>query len=226
MFNDFEDFKLEISWFIQPNDKVTVTNGKITTSTAFATSFPILNNLINKARVIDVKINSDTYKLFAWTTKEGYSCGWLCKFESPALNTIEILPEHQLLLDNIGGIEESFGEPEDSFTLNQNFLFIQSECSRGIEGWMEYYQPLCKQENVVPIPTDHLISFVCEANGAKTLYDLQTKQVYLFSHDHDFENVTVVEGQPEYTFHYINGVNNFIEYAEALALQWTAHIQQ
>lgn len=227
MFPDFEDFKSNISWFIKPDDKITVTNGNIKTSTVFAATFPIINNLINKARVLDVTINQETYKLFAWTTKDGYSCGWLCQFESPGVNDLQLLPEHQLLLDNIGGIRESFNQPEDSFTNNQNFLFIKSECGLGIGGWMkDYYLPACEEENFVPMATDHLVSFVNEANDALTLYDPQTKQVYLFSHDHSFDNVTVVEGQPDYTFHYINDANNFIEYAEALAVQWSDYIQQ
>ncbi|MBO9634094.1 MAG: hypothetical protein J7578_13345 [Chitinophagaceae bacterium] len=71
----------------------------------------------------------------------------------------------------------------------------------------------------------NLISFVGEANDAETLYDIKTKKVYLFSHDHSFTYVTTVEGQPKYTFHHINGVINFVDYVEALATQWTSHIE-
>jgi hypothetical protein len=188
--------------------------------------FPILNSLINKARVLDVKINADSYQLFSWTTKEGKSCGWLCKVEPANISDIQILPEHQLLLDNIGGIKESYNQPEDAFSSNQNFLFIKSECNRGSSYWTEYYHDMCKDENAEPIPVDNLISFVCEANGAQTLYDLQTKQVYLFADDHSFDYVTFMEGQPQYTFHYINGVTHFIDYVEALAGQWINYIEQ
>lgn len=74
------------------------------------------------------------------------------------------------------------------------------------------------------MPVDNMVSFVSEANGAETLYDLDTKQVYLFSHDHSFDYVTFVPNQPRYTFHYINGVENFTDYVEALARQWVDHV--
>jgi hypothetical protein len=224
MFTDFEDFKLERSYFIRRTDKVIVTSGNITISPEFEKTFPVLNNLMRKARVLDVALRKDTYKLYSWTAKDGLSCGWLCKIEAPETSNIEILPEHQLLLDNIGGIRECFNEPEDAFTNNQNFLFIKSECKRGLD-WIEYYYESCRQNNLEPIPVDNLVSFVHEANGAETLYHIKTRQIYLFSHDHCFDYVTFVEGQPEYTFHYINGVSNFIDYVETLASQWRDHIE-
>jgi len=225
MFTDFEDFKSDITWFIKPTDSIKLLDGTAITSSGFAKTFPTLNSLINKARVLDVKINADSYQLYSWSTKEGKSCGWLCNIEPSNISDIQILPEHQLLLDNIGGIKESYNQPEDAFSNNQNFLFIKSECKRGSGYWTEYYYDMCKDENVEPIPVDNLISFVCEANGAQTLYDLQTKQVYLFADDHSFDYVTFVEAQPQYTFHYINGVNHFIDYAEALAQQWINYIE-
>jgi len=224
MFTDFEDFKSDISSFIKPADNVKVTDGTVITSIHFAESFPTLNRLINRARVLDIEINNIAYKLYSWTTGTE-SCGWLCKIEPASISNIELLPEHQLLLDNIGGIQESYNQPEGAFTNNQNFLFIKSECTRGTGYWTEYYHDMCENTDTKPIPVGNLISFVYEANGAQTMYDLKTKQVYLFSHDHSFDYVTFLEGQPEYTFHYINGVNNFIDYTEMLANQWTNHLE-
>ena len=48
--------------------------------------------------------------------------------------------------------------------------------------------------------------FVVEADGRQLMYERATGRVYMFSHDHCFENVTFLPGQPAYTFHRINGV--------------------
>lgn len=175
MYKDFEQFKLNINWFVKQTDTVNLVEGIVKVNDAFIKNFPLLNDLILSARVLDVTINDNTYKLFSWTTKEGSSCGWLCKLEPKYISNIELLPEHELLLDNIGGIVESYNQPERSFTNNQNFLFLKSECKRGLGYWPEYYHDVCEDLKISPIPVGNLISFVCEANGAQTLYDLNCK---------------------------------------------------
>lgn len=223
MYNDFEQFKGEISWFVKQTGAVKLAEGTISVNEAFIKTFPSLYTLILSARVLNVTINDGAYKLFSWTTNEGASCGWLCKFEPKNISDIELLPEHQLLLDNMGGIIESYNQPEGAFSNNQNFLFLKSACKRGLYDWTGYYQDMCKDLNITPMKVDDLISFVHEANAAQTLYDLNTKQIYLFSTDHCYNYVTLLPDQPEYTFHYLNGINNFTEYAEALAKQWINH---
>jgi len=223
MFIDFESFKSNLSWFIRTDDHVAVETGTILINSVFAATFPTLNTIIQKARVLDVTINADVYKLFSWTTHDGYSCGWLCKQEPADISAIEILPEHQLLLDTIGGIKESYNQP-DSFSNNQYFLFIKSLCAPGIGGWDIYYRMACEEGEFVSFPADNLVSFVQEGNGDLTLYDRESRQVYLFAHDHAFDYVTMVNGQPDYTYYTINGVNSFIDYVESLAEQWRMHI--
>ena len=225
MFEDYEEFRSNISWFIKPDNRVNISNVTATRNLEFMSRFPKLSQLIGLARTLEVKIDLDSYRLYSWTTKEGVSCGWLCKIESIDISQIDILPEHQLLLDNIGGIKESYNQPEGAFSNNQNFLFIKSECKRGADYWTDYYHDMCESEDITPMLVDNLISFVYEANGGQTLYDIYTKQVYLFSHDHNFDYVTFMDGQPKYTFHYINEVTNFVDYVECLAKQWLTHIE-
>jgi hypothetical protein len=223
-YQEFEDFKSCNPWFLKPYDKVRLTEGSITPNTEFASIFPNLNKLITSTRVLNVAINKDHYKLYSWIAKDGKNCGWLCQFEDPNLTDIELLLQHQLLLTTMGGIKKCYNEPDGSFTNNQNFLFIKSKCKRGPSYWTEYYHDMCQEEGIQPIPVDDLVSFVYEANGAQTLYDLKTGQVYLFSHDHNFDYVNFMQGQPKYTFHYINGVKSFTQYVETLATQWLYNI--
>jgi hypothetical protein len=160
------------------------------------------------------------YRLYSWNTKDGNTAGWLCRIETNN-STIEILLEHQLLVDNIGGIEESYGSDEcEKLTDNQNFLFIKSECKTIDKDLKDIYLDICEEENLKPLTTDNFITFAVEANGNTTFYDLREKRVFLFAQDHCFDYVTEVENQPEYTFYTINGVEIFVDYVEKLAKQW------
>jgi hypothetical protein len=227
---DFDIFKQEISWFIKPTDKIELTKTELNFSDNFISTFPTLYKLVSQARILGITLtrqNENTYyKLLSWTNKENLKSGWLCKFDKQE-NEIVILQEHQLLVDNIGGIQESYKQLEtdkEILTDNQNFLFIKSECTNGIGGWDEYYEDMCKEYEKPQIDFKEFICFVQEANGDVTLYDRKTKEVMLFAHDHCFENVEFLENQPEYTFHKINGITNFIDYAETLAHQWLDNI--
>jgi hypothetical protein len=231
---DFEIFKKECSWFIQQTDKVEIKEAKIDCSKDFSTMFPLLTWLLSKARVADVtltrtkkkKETTHNYRLYSWNTKSGNTAGWLCRIE-PNNSTFEILPEHQLLVDNIGGIEESYEEQEcktEKLTDNQNHLFIKSKCERMDNDLKDFYLDTCKDNNLQPLNTDSLITFAVEANGNATYYDLKTKKVLLFATDHCFDYVTKMENQPEYTFYTINEVKNFVDYVEKLARQWLEEV--
>lgn len=228
--NDFDIFKQEISWFIKPTDKIELTKAELKFSDNLISTFPTLYKLVSQARVLGVTLTRQNeitnYKLLSWTDNENLKSCWLCKFDKQEAE-IEILPEHQLLIDNIGGIQESYKQLEtdkEILTDNQNFLFIKSECTKGIGSWDDYYQEMCKEEQKPLLDYKDFVCFVQEANGDVTLYDPKTKEVMLFAHDHCFENVEFLEDQPEYTFHKIKDITNFIDYAETLAHQWLENI--
>lgn len=231
--HDFDTFKQECSWFIQQTDSIELTELKPEYEEHFINTFPILYQLLLKARVTQLTLRKiekkkelvNHYRLYAWDTLDGHRAGWLCKIEANA-SAIMLLPEHQLLIDNMGGILESYWqEPEsDKLTDNQNFLFIKSECELMSKEDRAYYFEICEEEGCQPIDTKSFLAFAVEANGNSTYYDLQTDNVFLFASDHAFDNITSVEGQPEYTFYTIDNVNNFTDYVELLAKQWLAEI--
>ena len=158
--------------------------------------------------------------LFAWDRIDEDVCGWLNKIGDRESYFCDLIPEHDLLIRNIGGIKETFNSPADSFSNNQNFMFLGADSSYGIGGWEEYYEESCMYENCKPIDHLHFIAFAEEANGALTIYDPANKKVMLFSHDHSFDNVSFMDGQPAYTFHTFKRVESFVDYVEALAKQW------
>lgn len=226
MNRDLEVFKKEVSWFISQEDNIIINNDNhvIELSNLFKKTFPLLTRLISKARVLNLTINTQPYILFSWTDKEENSCGWLNKVEPTNSSKFYLIEEHRLLLNTIGGIQESYNEPYPSLNNNQNFMFIESECSIGIDTWDEYYIELCTDDNIEPSDWNDCICFAVEANGNLTLYNTKSKEVLLFAHDHCFEDVVCLEGQPEYTFYKIENIDNFTDYIESLADSWLARL--
>jgi hypothetical protein len=226
MKEDFEIFKQEISWFIKASDKVELNNFELNLTDNFKSTFPTLYQLVSQANVISVNITRKkqvfNYVLLTWTDKNKLKASWLLNLNHEK-SKINIINEHQLLVENIGGIEESYFQQEtdeEILSLNQNFLFIKSNCTIGLGGWDEYYSEMCNDENKQEIDFKEFICFVEEANGNLTLYDPKSKDVLLFASDHCFDNVELLENQPELTFYKINGITNFIDYVETLAKQW------
>lgn len=224
MNKDFEAFKERLSWLIHPSQIDNVSETTISLSSQFTDTFPFLTDLIAKARVLSLDIDNQPHRLISWTHKDHHSFGWLNKIESDFISPLPLIEDHKLLLKEIGGIRESFNQPFPSLSNNQEFMFLASECSAGINDWEDHYEDLCKSENKVPLDYRDFISFVIEANGNSTLYDPQTKKVFLFAHDHAFDNVDFVENQPEYTFHTFHNIVYFTDYVEALAQEWKKEV--
>ena len=208
--SDFSEFIKDITWFVKPTDKVNLGKKEINpnVSNLFRETFPQLSKLICKSRVLSLSINEKQYKLFSWTNKNNECFGWLNEIQTTRNNQLNFILEHELFLEEIGGIRESYRQPEPSLSNNQNFLFIGAECSKGIGGWDDYYKTSCEQEGHEQIDYKDFICFVGEANGDVTLYNPSNSEVLLFAHDHCFENVDFMDGQPKYTFHTIQNVEN------------------
>jgi len=225
MKDNFLKFCSEIPWFFTDTDDVTIYDVELSFSDRFAPLFPELHKLLLSAESQLLELNREDeiskFYLFSWENTIGEKSGWLCKIEEEI--QLEIPEELEILIRNMGGIQESYSEivdDEQRFTDNQNFLFIASELRKGAGLWEEFYLDLCKDENKTPIDTSDLIRIAEEANGNETFFDLKTTQMLIFAPDHDFEYVTVLENQPEYTFYTINEVTTIVDYVETLAKQW------
>ena len=163
---DLEAFKAEVSWFIKPYTKVEFrTNEDVRLSEEFRNTFPELTQLIEKSRSTILSINSQDYILFAWDTLDGKICGWLNKKEDSDDFNCQPIEKHEILLREIGGIQESFNQPEYSFTNNQNFMFIGSDCFHGIGDWDDYYSMMCEEDQLKELDYPALLVFAYEANA-------------------------------------------------------------
>lgn len=227
-YNAFQD---AISWFNFKKDPVEVFEIKQFKSTKkFQEIFPVTANLIDQSTKTGVVFNEKSLILFTWEIGQEIS-GWMCQFDNPR---IEIIEEHKILIDNIGGIIESFNGPEGidvngitynySLTLNQNFMYVGSMCDAKMD-WEDYYKDRCKSEGFLSMDLSDSVFFTQEANGARTFYDRKTKKITLFSHDHAFKFVDFISGQPERTMYKIKGVENFVDYVELTSKQWDTYFE-
>ena len=227
-FNAFQD---ETRWFNNKKEPIEIFEIKFFNLTQkFQETFPTTTELINSSAKTGVEYKGKSMILFTWEIG-GEISGWMCQFDKP---TIQLIEEHQLLIDNIGGIIESFNGPESielngvdynyTLTLNQDFMFVGSMNTDKLD-WEEYYIDRCKEMGFKPIDLSNSVCFTKEANGAKYLYDRKTKEVKLFSHDHAFRFVEFLPNHPEYTMHKVNGADNFTEFVELTAKQWNKYFE-
>ncbi len=237
MNQDFKKFNEKVSWFNHKNEFIEVTDDvDLDLTKEFEKTFPSLFYLVSISRKHSIKFKGSKFILYAWDMPSGDICGWLCEIENNQIKKKNILPEHRLILQNIGGIKEYFSGPDSTeldginynraLTANQNFMFIESHCENGVGDYQNYYEDRCKEDNCNRMETDDFLVFAVEGNGDKTLYHRITTKVLLLLHDHDFNFVEPIEGQPESTFYRIKGVSTFFDYIDILAKQWIKHVQK
>jgi hypothetical protein len=222
----FNAFKNEISWFNYYKEPIEVFEiGNFNLTKKFQEIYPNMTELIKRSAKTGVDFKGKSMVLFTWEIGEELS-GWMCQFDNP---TIQLIEEHQILIDNIGGIIHSFNGPESielngvhynhTLTLNQDFMFVGSMNTDKI-GWEEYYLEWCRNGDFQPIDLSNSVFFTREADGSQYFYDRITKEVKLFSVDNAFRFIEPIPNQPIRSMYTIKGLSKFTEFVELTAKQW------
>lgn len=193
----------------------------------FAKTFPLMTSLLEKAIILEFNINNNlSFRQYVWTLSDGSTAGWFCRADHCVPVGRNIIPEHSLLAQKVGGIIEYWVDNKHSIndkTLieNKKFMFCLADTVKGIGGWEENYKEYCEKEGITPLDSDNYVTFALGSNGNSTFYNYKTKEVFVFLHDgYSPFDFTLVEGQPEYTIHRIDEANTFDQYVELLASQW------
>lgn len=221
----FKAFKEEITWFNYDNEPIEVFEIEdFELTEKFKTLFPCMTTLIEMSAQISVDFKGKSYILFGWDIMGSIS-GWLCQFDQAE---IDLMEEHQVLVDNIGGIVQTFGDVESvvlngidynyTLWLNMDSIFVASLCTTYDQN-IELYLIWCKEGNFTPIDLTNKVYFAKEATGAVYFYDKRSKEVLLLSYDHAFNFVEYLPDQPELTLHRLFGIKTFKDYVELLAIQ-------
>lgn len=228
LYFDFEELKKYEDWYFKVSDVIMFLDSDMALSDAFQKRFPKLSKVIKRASVLNLMINNKKHRFYSWNIG-GKSYGWLCVFEDAVEKGLELLAEHQLLLNEIGGIAAVNNQEDWHFSDGQKFLFTASECSKGISGWENFYDMMCEDYEVSEsdkIDYKGFIVFAQAANGDVTLYDPATKDVLQFNHDGHYTGLDgeyyteILQQQPEDTFYTIKEVNDFTDFVEMYAAGW------
>lgn len=216
----------ELAWYISERKVIKGETINWKASSAFKTTFPKLDLLLTKARILELEIDDYPYRIYTWDTKTDATCGWLCRMEKNVETSLHLIDEHLLLTNELGGLEETWDEFDelestDGYSIAMSFMFTISRCSTGIGSFEEPYLIACEQEGFDLMPSyKNLINFAKQGNGDRTTYHPETGNLLLLLHDTDLEYVSPYPEQPEDSFYTIKGILHFSEYVENLANQW------
>lgn len=225
---DFEELKQYEDWLFKKSDVISFLDWDAQLSEEFQVHFPKLTAVIKRARVLNLLINGKKHRLYSWTVG-GKSYAWLCVFEEATETGLTLIAEHQLILNEIGGIAAVNNRENWHFLDGQKFMFTASKCSQGIAGWDNFYDMLCEDYEIADsdrLEYKSFIVFAQAANGDVTLYDPATKRVLQFNHDGHYTGLDgeycteILDKQPEDSFYTIKGVKNFTDFVEIYAEGW------
>jgi hypothetical protein len=221
---DWDEFNEYATWFLYNKNEVAIDKTKafgevFKITQNFSTDFPKFSSLLRQARITPVLVDGKQYYVFGFTSLIGDSCGWLC-LPPTVTERSDLHLDHRVLLTCFGGIVETWNGPV-SWLSNLNFALCEEESSSGFNGMEEYIEEMCSDEGLVPFlnPNDY-ISFAVEANGNCTVYHKQSSSIMMVAPDHCFDNITRIEGYPDYTLYKMNDCENFKEWVELVANQW------
>lgn len=202
--------------------------GHFSPSEEFAKTFPQMAALLKQALTVDFKINHGLrFRQYIWTRADGSTAGWVCRVDHCVPQGRNIIDEHQLLANELGGViewwvDKAYEVKKEILIKNNNFTFCLSDSAVGFGGWEESYKAQCEKEGVEAFDPHNYVTFAVDKNGNTTFYNKDTKEVYTYLQDGytPFDS-TIVSGQPEYSIHQFDNARTFVQYAELLADQWT-----
>lgn len=201
-------------------------------SDEFKNTFPQLTHLVSKANVTEVEINGLFRRIFIWENSEGEKIGWNTNnytlpcfdddyYERKNPEISDLLAEHILLVQNVGGIVEILNDEEelDSFTCAKEFLFSLKHCFKlSAKEYLSHYD--IGEDFISYFDTEQLVCFVEEGNGSLTLYNNQTGNVFLFGICYDYDDIQAFDSEQESNVYLLKGANTFIDFVETMATQW------
>lgn len=190
----------------------------------FSLLFPVLERLLRRAFVSELKLKGKPYHLYSWKPPRGEIRGWLSPLptQSP-LSPVH--PDHRVLLNSFGGIVEYSNPPDDTWILSHNDVLTETEAQNDAS-FIKSYNWAFEQAGVpIPIPLAQFYVIAREANANATLCHRSTGAVVLFAPDNAFDYVMPFPGCPDYTLHLVKGAKCFRDWVNAVAAQWLSGIR-
>lgn len=203
-----------------------ICDGHVVLSDEFVALFPKMTQLLNKASKVEFTLNGNKrFRQYIWTNADGHTTGWLCRLEHCTPVGRNLIDEHILLSNTMGGIVDYWladrSEDTKTFIDANIFTFSLTDSRVGVGGWENKYAEACKLHNVEPQDINDFVTFALESNGNTTFYNHKSKEVFVYLHDDysPFETTPVDDCRDCALFTY-DGVTDFVSFVEQLAQQW------
>ncbi|WP_145803618.1 hypothetical protein [Kribbella amoyensis] len=215
--SDWERFVAEVSWFVQPGEKVDVGTA-LPWTRGGVDGLPVLSDLLASATVTPVSVGGRAYEVVAWGPSEGRR-GWLCHPPVAAWNDA-VHPIHREFWKVCGGIVERFGEPP-SWWSNQNEVLTVAAAEVRAADVLDAYSWLWEDSGLdLPIDPAEYSVVAVEANGNLTLAHRTKGDLLLFAPDHSFEGVTDHPACPPYSLLTIDAAPDLPTWIDLCADAW------
>lgn len=207
-------------WLVGDADAVTVgtPNHPFRPTRRLMAAFPRLTAILCCARQTEVELSTGRHILFAWGEPDSGVRAWLCPLASEVAPP-GAAPDHQILLECLGGIVERFNEPANNWLLNHNHTLTAAEVARDAS-FMEDYSWAFQECGGIPIAVAAWYPAAWEANGNCVLCARGTGELLFFAPDHADPNLTPYDRCPMYTLHTCRGARSLREWVEGFASQW------
>jgi len=185
----------------------------------FDKTFARLARLLSRAVLLDVVLDSLSYRLFSWRTASGEVRAWLSPpppSESPATAS----RDHRLLLEVFGGIVERYNEPAGNLLLNHNEALTAAQASNDAT-FVEDYAWAFEECGGIPIAAGDYYPAAWESNGNCVLCERTTGRLLFFAPDHSDAELVPYPPCPMYTLHVRRGLPTLRDWVERIAAQWS-----
>lgn len=155
-----------------------------------------------------------------------------------------IHPDHAILLQTFGGIDESFNQPRGSWLNNCRRTLMDPKQFVSLSRYDELASAAIREIDIPPdycpdsvtksgtpsrnsfdLARDHGYYVIsAEANGNLTLCNFRSGDVIMYARDHCFKHISPLPGFPWYTLHSFSDVKTLREWAEEIGQQWISHV--
>ncbi|MFI7542811.1 hypothetical protein [Actinoplanes sp. NPDC049599] len=214
--SDWARFLSEVSWFVQPGDRVSVGEPQ-PWDRGPVDGLPELSTLLAAATRTPLSVGGADYELLAWGPADARR-GWLCR---PPGDGGDRVPElHRRFWTVCGGVVERFRDP-GGWWMNQNEVLTAAATRENFGEMLAAYSWIWEDENLrVPIdPADYYAAAV-EANGNLTLAHREDGRLLLFAPDHGFDRVTPLAGCPPFSLLTFDDLPDLAAWIEVCARAW------
>ncbi|MEO9323256.1 hypothetical protein ABFT23_07175 [Nocardioides sp. C4-1] len=184
--------------------------------------------LLSTASVTPVEVDGRAWEIVGWDTAEEGRAGWLVpqQASAEAATSAGLHPDHTALVQVLGGITERFGEPDDTWLVDTDESLTLATALSTARGVLDAYEWAWDDDGLTcpirPAERDDWYAISREANGNLTLAHRTSGRVVLFAPDHAFDDVTVLDGCPEYSLYTRDGAPDVRAWVNGVARQWRA----